>query len=93
MSIVIDKDERIAELEAQVEALEERLRAQNAINKAKGWIMTRLGMTEPEAYSTVKYLATNTSSPLQDAAGSINLLVDAVFKVESHRNKSGYYSQ
>lgn len=85
MATVIDKDERIAELESQVAALEERLHSQGLINKAKGWIMERLKMSEPEAYRTIQKLASKTNQRLHESAACINLLIECVERVEGYR--------
>lgn len=78
---------RFSELEAvrkENDALKQKLEARKLVDRAKGLLMTRLGLSEPEAFRRIQKTAMDTRKTMADVARAL-LLADGVGPVHSTR--------
>jgi AmiR/NasT family two-component response regulator len=61
----------IVALEAEVAGLADRLEARKVIERAKGLLMTRQGMTEPQAFRHIQRAAMDQRTSMRDIASGI----------------------
>lgn len=78
---------RFSELEAirkENEALRQKLESRKLVDRAKGLLMTRLGLSEPEAFRRIQKTAMDTRKTMADVARAL-LLADGVGPLQSAR--------
>jgi response regulator NasT len=78
---------RFSELEAirkENEALRQKLESRKLVDRAKGLLMTRLGLSEPEAFRRIQKTAMDTRKTMADVARGL-LLADGVGPLQSAR--------
>jgi two-component system, response regulator PdtaR len=78
---------RFCELEAvrkENEALRQKLESRKLVDRAKGLLMTRLGLSEPEAFRRIQKTAMDTRKTMADVARAL-LLADGVGPLQSAR--------
>ena len=59
------------------EALKQKLEARKLVDRAKGVLMTRLGLSEPEAFRRIQKTAMDTRKTMADVARAL-LLTDGL---------------
>ena len=67
---------RFSELEAvrkEIEALKQKLESRKLVDRAKGLLMTRLGLSEPEAFRRIQKTAMDTRRPMAEVAQAVLL--------------------
>lgn len=78
---------RFSELEAvrrENEALKQKLESRKLVDRAKGLLMTRLGLSEPEAFRRIQKTAMDTRKTMADVAQAL-LLTDDMDSLRSVR--------
>jgi response regulator NasT len=78
---------RFSELEAvrkEIEALKQKLESRKLVDRAKGLLMTRLGLSEPEAFRRIQKTAMDTRKTMADVAQAL-LLADGMGPLRSAR--------
>jgi two-component system, response regulator PdtaR len=78
---------RFSELEAvrkENEALKQKLESRKLVDRAKGLLMTRLGLSEPEAFRRIQKTAMDTRKTMADVAQAL-LLADGMGPLRSAR--------
>ena len=78
---------RFSELEAvrkEIEALKQKLESRKLVDRAKGLLMTRLGLSEPEAFRRIQKTAMDTRKSMADVAQAL-LLADGMGPLRSAR--------
>lgn len=78
---------RFSELEAvrsENEALKRKLESRKLVDRAKGLLMTRLGLSEPEAFRRIQKTAMDTRKTMADVAQAL-LLADGAGPLHSAR--------
>jgi len=78
---------RFSELEAvrkENEALKQKLESRKLVDRAKGLLMTRLGLSEPEAFRRIQRTAMDTRKTMADVAQAL-LLADGMGPLRSAR--------
>jgi AmiR/NasT family two-component response regulator len=78
---------RFSELEAvrkENDALKRKLEARKLVDRAKGLLMTRLGLSEPEAFRRIQKTAMDTRKTMADVARAL-LLAEGVGPIHSTR--------
>ncbi len=78
---------RFSELEAvrkEIEVLKHKLESRKLVDRAKGLLMTRLGLSEPEAFRRIQKTAMNTRKSMADVAQAL-LLTDGMGPLRSAR--------
>ena len=78
---------RFSELEAvrkENEALKQKLESRKLVDRAKGLLMTRLGLSEPEAFRRIQKTAMDTRKTMADVAQAL-LLSDGMDPLRSAR--------
>jgi len=78
---------RFSELEAvrkEIEALKQKLESRKLVDRAKGLLMTRLGLSEPEAFRRIQKTAMDTRKTMADVAQAL-LLADGMGPLRSVR--------
>ena len=78
---------RFSELEAvrsENEALKRKLESRKLVDRAKGLLMTRLGLSEPEAFRRIQKTAMDTRKTMADVAQAL-LLADGAGPLHSTR--------
>ncbi len=78
---------RFSELEAvreEIEVLRQKLESRKLVDRAKGLLMTRLGLSEPEAFRRIQKTAMDTRKTMADVAQAM-LLADGMGPLRSAR--------
>ncbi len=78
---------RFSELEAvrkEIEVLKHKLESRKLVDRAKGLLMTRLGLSEPEAFRRIQKTAMDTRKTMADVAHAL-LLTDGMGPLRSAR--------
>ena len=65
------------ELEAEVDTLKEALETRKVVDRAKGLLMSRDGLTEQEAFRRIQKMSMNTRKGMRDIAEAIILTYEA----------------
>ena len=71
IQIAIQRFRQIQSLAAEVETLKDNLETRKLIDRAKGILMTRAGLTEDDAYKRIHHQARNQNKKMRDIAQSI----------------------
>ena len=71
IQIAIQRFRQIQSLTAEVETLKDNLETRKLIDRAKGILMTRAGLTEDDAYKRIHHQARNQNKKMRDIAQSI----------------------
>ena len=71
LQIAAQRYRQIQSLTAEVETLKDNLETRKLIDRAKGILMTRAGLTEDDAYKRIHHQARNQNKKMRDIAQSI----------------------
>lgn len=72
------QSERLARIESELDSTRRALNERKSIERAKGMLMARLGMSEEEAYVTLRKTAMNQKRRLVDVAESALSMLDVI---------------
>ena len=73
IEIALARFEELQDLTGQVEDLEEALETRKLVDRAKGLLMDKQGLTESEAFRKIQKMSMNTRRPMKDIAEAIIL--------------------
>jgi response regulator NasT len=73
IEIALARFEELQNLAGQVEDLEDALETRKLVDRAKGLLMDKQGLTESEAFRKIQKMSMNTRRPMKDIAEAIIL--------------------
>lgn len=71
LQMALGKFEELMRIEGQVEDLREALEARKVIDRAKGILMQRAGLSEEQAYAKLRKISQDRSTPMKDVAREV----------------------
>lgn len=77
IEIALERFSEFAELEDEVEDLQEALETRKLVDRAKGILMDRDSLSEKEAFRKIQKMSMNTRKPMKDIAEAIIITHDA----------------
>ncbi len=77
IEVAIERFKEFRELEEQVKDLKEALETRKLVDRAKGILMDRDGLTEAEAFRKIQKMSMNTRRPMREIAEAIILTYEA----------------
>ncbi len=73
IEIALSRFQEFREMESQVKTLEDQLATRKVVEKAKGVLMTKLNLTEQEAFRRIQKLSMNNRKSMREVAEAILL--------------------
>ncbi|MDQ7028523.1 MAG: response regulator [Ardenticatenia bacterium] len=77
IEVAIERFKEFRQLETQVQDLKEALETRKLVDRAKGILMDRDGLTEAEAFRKIQKMSMNTRRPMREIAQAIILTYEA----------------
>ncbi len=77
IEVAIERFKEFRQLEEQVKDLKEALETRKLVDRAKGILMDRDGLTEAEAFRKIQKMSMNTRRPMREIAQAIILTYEA----------------
>lgn len=77
IEVALERFKEFRELEDQVEDLEEALETRKLVDRAKGILMDRDGLSEKEAFRKIQKMSMNTRKPMKEIAEAIIITSEA----------------
>lgn len=77
IEVALERFKEFCELEQQVEGLQEALETRKLVDRAKGILMDRDGLTEAQAFRKIQKMSMNTRKPMKAIAEAIILTHEA----------------
>lgn len=77
IEVAIERFKEFRQLEEQVKDLQEALETRKLVDRAKGILMDRDGLTEAEAFRKIQKMSMNTRRPMREIAEAIILTYEA----------------
>ncbi len=77
IEVAIERFREFRQLEEQVKDLQEALETRKLVDRAKGILMDRDGLTEAEAFRKIQKMSMNTRRPMREIAEAIILTYEA----------------
>ena len=85
LHVAVDRFREIEAMREENEQLRRKLESRKLVERAKGVLMTRLGLSEPEAFRRIQKTAMDTRKPMAEVAQAL-LLTDEAGHVRPARS-------